>query len=745
MTANFLVILLIILVVVIYNNLNNKIRKLENKISDLQEGRNEKITVIKSNEEPQVSEQTSPTSTTQHEPRLVPETNSTTRGEVTPKDQNDWLTPIFSFLKQNILSVIGIFTLVLGIGYFVKYAIDKNWIGETARASIGWAIGSIIIIVGHFLRKNYTIFSSIILGGGIAILYFTTTIAFREYHFFTQNTAFIITCCITVLSIILSYYYKSEILIIFALFGGFLAPLMISNGQSNYLFLFTYISVLNIGMFIITYLKHWKSVGGIAFFFTHLYLLYWTAEKPELLSIYFYLINYIIFYAFALLNYIKKNILSPFDTLLLVLINFLSTLSLIYIFNKLEYEPVIIFPLVFAAINGCLLFREYKKKNFGSTYSVFAGITVSLATIAFALQFKTHLITSIWAIEASLLLFIWKKTKLNIFRIFFYILFVLVLFAQIITWMQYFNSKDLVIVFNPVFLTSFVTIVTTLTNLILLKRLPGNDASQNNFFENAFKILSYTIIYFALLFEMTYQISEKPFAVILFLGLLYTLYYIFILLLTSKKLEMNKNFETGLLYIFLLVIVVYVSLSASELIHSILLKEVSLAFYGIYLLYLIPFIYLSLKFLPTPDLTKIKISYWLFAFTMVTVVSCEFYHFYILGNTVNISNLYLQQKHFSILYLPIIWAILASIFIYMGLKKNNAEFNKIGFTLIGIVIVKLYAYDVWQMDNISRIIAFILLGVILLLSSFMFQRLKNIIKNLVDKKEETEENKNSKS
>jgi L-asparagine transporter-like permease len=50
------------------------------------------------------------------------------------------------------------------------------------------------------------------------------------------------------------------------------------------------------------------------------------------------------------------------------------------------------------------------------------------------------------------------------------------------------------------------------------------------------------------------------------------------------------------------------------------------------------------------------------------------------------------------------------------------------------MVLKLYTYDVWQMDNISRISAFIALGIILLFSSFAFQRLKNIIKNMVDKK-----------
>ncbi|WP_449398728.1 DUF2339 domain-containing protein [Chryseobacterium wanjuense] len=279
---------------------------------------------------------------------------------VTP--EKDWLTPIFDFLKQNALTIIGIFTLVLGIGYFVKYAIDRNWIGETARVGIGLLVGGAIMLTGHFLRKNYTVFSSIITGGGIAVLYFTTTIAFREYHLFSQNTAFVITCLITLLSIVLSYYYKSEILIIFSLFGGFLAPLMISTGQSNYPFLFTYLTVLNIGMLIIVFLKNWKSVGWVSFIFTNIYLFYWTAEKTEILSIYFHIITYIIFYAFALQNYIKKGILPSYDILMLVLTNFTSIIGLVYIFNTLQYEPVILFPVGFALVNLFLLFREYSKR-----------------------------------------------------------------------------------------------------------------------------------------------------------------------------------------------------------------------------------------------------------------------------------------------------------------------------------------------------------------------------------------------
>ncbi|SHK23076.1 DUF2339 domain-containing protein [Chryseobacterium polytrichastri] len=730
-------IILLIFFFLIYYKLNKKINHLEDEIGELKKNAFKNIPVTEAKQEQTIPEASAVLDENIQEIKQSTEEQNISE-EVLLPPQKDWTTPIFDFLKQNALTIIGIFTLVLGIGYFVKYAIDKNWIGETARAGVGFLIGAGIMLIGHFLKKNYSVFSSIITGGGISILYFTTTIAFREYQLFSQNIAFAITCFITLISILLSYYYKSEILIIFSLFGGFLAPLMISTGESNYLFLFTYIMVLNVGMLTIAFLKQWKSVGWISFIFTTVYLSYWTIEKTQLLSIYFYIIAYIIFYAFALQSYVRKSILSTFDILMLVLINFSSIIGLVYIFNELQYEPIIIFPLIFAFVNSLLLFKEYNKKEFTTNYSVFTGITISLVTIAVALQFKTHLITTVWAIEATLLLFIWKKTNLNIFKICFYVLFPLVIITQMITWAEYYTVKNLAIIFNPVFLTSSVTVITTLTNLILLKKLPETQKQDNSFFENTFKILSFGVIYFALLLEIIYHISERPSSFIFSIGILFSLYYLFVILLFRKKLDINKDLETVLISIFFFLLILNVTFSASELVNSILLKNINSNFYIVHLLYWIPFVYTLWKILPESDFFKTKISYWLASITFVIVISSELYHLYILGNATNLSTAWKLQKHFSILYLPIIWAILASLFIYSGLKKNITELSKVGFVLLGLMILKLYAYDIWQMDNISRIIAFILLGIILLLSSFMFQRLKNIIKNMVDKKVENE-------
>lgn len=732
-----IVIFLILFIFIIYNNLSSKISKLEQKVSELSSKMNPEIPERKE-EEKEWQKIPHPT---EHE--VLPQEEKNIQQEIIPeKEGKDWMNIIFEFLKQNALTIIGIFTLVLGIGYFVKYAIDKNWIGETPRVGIGFFLGAVIISLGHFLRKNYSVFSSIITGGGIAVLYFTVTIAFREYHLFSQNIAFSVTCLITLLCIALSYYYKSEILIIFSLFGGFLAPLMVSSGHSNYPFLFTYITVLNLGMLTIAFLKNWKSIGWIAFIFTYVYLLYWTFETTQLTSIYFYISGYIIFYSFALKNYFRKEAMSSPDILMLVLINFTNIIGLVYIFNQLGYEPVIIFPLLFALVNSFLLFREYSQKNFGINYSVFTAVTVSLLTLAVALQFKTHLITSVWAIEATLLLHIWKKTGLPIFRKCFYVLFPLLIAAQVITWTEYIDAKNLNIVFNSVFLTSLVTLITTFFSLFLLRKHPDHDEKFNAFLEYLFSILSYGVIYFAILLEIMYHISSQPWIVIFSVGIIFTLYYIFAILLFRKKLDIPQASATQFMYLFCILIIIDTAVSGTGIVSNYLLDKISLGFYGLYLLYWIPFIYTILQILPKSHFFKIKLSYWLISVTFITALSFELYNIYILLNAENISGMKVLSKHFGLLYLSIIWAVLSSVLIYKGLKNNIPEYSKIGFALIAVTILKLYLYDVWEMDNISRIIAFIILGIILLLSSFLFQRLKKIIKNLVEKKEEKPETEN---
>lgn len=152
---------------------------------------------------------------------------------------------IEKFIGENLINKIGIAILVLGVAFFVKYAIDKNWINEVGRVAIGLFCGVSLIALAHYLRKNYRSFSSVLAGGGIAIFYFTIAFAFHQYHLLSQTAAFVIMVVITSFTITLSVLYDRPELAVIASVGGFITPFLVSTGDGNYIVLFTYLIILN--------------------------------------------------------------------------------------------------------------------------------------------------------------------------------------------------------------------------------------------------------------------------------------------------------------------------------------------------------------------------------------------------------------------------------------------------------------------------------------------------------------------
>lgn len=715
---------LVILLLIVFSYLNGKINNLENEIRALK-----KRNIIK--------EENIDSTLKVQEEKPLPESFLTFNNRKTEKiisdniiqdyenKENSWIEEFLGFVKQNVLTIIGILTLVIGIGYFVKYAIDKNWIGETTRFAIGIFTGFGIMAIGYFIQKNYKTFSSIISGGGIAILYLSVTLAYQEYHLFSQNIAFIFLIFITIWAVITAYFYNSEVLIIFALIGGFASPLMVSNGNSNYLFLFIYISLLNLGMLAISYLKNWKSIGWFSFFTSYLYLSVWISDSLDQKTIYFSALFYIIFYAFAIRNYIKNKNWNPSDILLLVMINISSLIATTYIFKELNLEPIILFPLIFAGINALLWTIEIKNNNSKIYHPVFIGITLSLITIAVALQFKLHIFTSLWAIEGTLLLFIWYKTKQDIFKRAFLYLLPLILIAECTSWSQYNDTHFFNFLFNKIFFTGLLISITFGINYYFIRK----NKIENNLeieFQPFFKFLAFANFYIIMLLELMnyYKNSDENFLYIT--ALLFTIFYIFALLILSKFILKEKEEEVLLFTIPVLTIIL---ISKPE-INAYFISQIGA--YTYYLLYIIPIAFIIWKLLNHKYLTT-KFAYFILAIFFTYIISIELSHLYIISNANKINEILNLKNHYINFYLPMIWTVSAIVFLFIGLRKQIPDFIKFGFALIGLMAIKLYAIDVWRMDNISRIIAFIILGIILLSSSFMYQKLKGILKELIDK------------
>src|SRR5690242_4150736 len=71
-----------------------------------------------------------------------------------------------------VVNRIGVITLVLGVAFFFKWAVDNDWIGPAGRVILGVIAAFATLAVADFLwRKGQQIFAQGVTGTGIGILF----------------------------------------------------------------------------------------------------------------------------------------------------------------------------------------------------------------------------------------------------------------------------------------------------------------------------------------------------------------------------------------------------------------------------------------------------------------------------------------------------------------------------------------------------------------------------------------------
>jgi uncharacterized membrane protein len=65
----------------------------------------------------------------------------------------------------------------------------------------------------------------------------------------------------------------------------------------------------------------------------------------------------------------------------------------------------------------------------------------------------------------------------------------------------------------------------------------------------------------------------------------------------------------------------------------------------------------------------------------------------------------------------------------MGVFTRLGINRILGLGLLALVVAKLYLYDVWQLGRVYRVVAFGLLGLLLLVTSFLYSRYRTTIED----------------
>ena len=425
------------------------------------------------------------------------------------------------FIGENLANKIGIAILVIGIGFFVKYAIDQNWINEIGRVLIGILCSGILLGVAHSMRKKFHAFSSVLVGGGIAILYITITIAFQEYQVFNQVTAFLIMVVITGFTIVLSLAYSRIELAVLAILGGYGSPFMVSTGGGNYIVLFTYILILNIGMLILAYHKKWNLINIISYIFTVILFAGWLGsdfdgQKPRMVfgALVFSSLFYFTFFAMNIINNLKE--IRPFKYLefsLLLSNTFFYYLAGMYVLGfDVGYLYRGLFTISLAVFNFIFVFILFKNQRVDrNLVFLLIGLVLSFVSLAAPVQLEGNYITVFWAVEAVLLLWLSHKSGIMLMKFASMIISGLMLISLIMDWNSIYEQQHethFTILFNKAYITGLFCFCSLIATQFLLKSEKELPIKFKSIYKLIISIVLIFVGYFFNYLELRYQLES---------------------------------------------------------------------------------------------------------------------------------------------------------------------------------------------------------------------------------------------
>lgn len=674
------------------------------------------------------------------------------------RPKTDWE----KFFGEKLVVYAGIILLVLGIGFFVQLAVANNWINNVGRVAVGYLIGGLILGTAHALRNKFRAFSSVLVGGTMTVMYFTTAIAFHEYHIFSQTTAFILMVIITLGAIALSVSYNRKTIAVLALLGGFVTPYIVSSGTGNYIVLFSYLSILNIGLLLLSYFRKWRILHVLAFVFTATFYAVWIGGKyasmevqPVMGALTYVTIFYLIFFAMGIISTLRSNArFDGLDIVIFILNSFLYYIAGLYLLDTVadgQYRGL--FTAGVALINFIVANRLWKNITVSKNLVyLLLGLVMTFVSMIAPIQLNGSYITIFWAAEAAVLLWLWKQTGLKLTAIFSSIVTICMYISLLMDWEHfssavYFDTPPYSIAANPYFITGIMAAL----SLYMMARLLSPMSNEKVYwfipaktYRRVVWVLFHLVTYTVLFKEIDYQIHHysQMIAVNETIIAAFTFLYMVMLSHFARKWT-NVLFKAFMLFINIPMILVYLftfSFAAGKVRTEFVTNGSHLGVFLTHYITVAATIWLLVWCArQIADFAKEKriwntLYLWFITFCAVFITSAELLNGMILLFSSTTTELALVRTRVIDAGFPILWGLGSVLLIILGIRLKKRVLRIISLSLIGVTLFKV-GVTVAGMSQGVQVAAFIGLGVILLVIAFIYQKL-NLFSSEIDERSE---------
>ncbi|MCW8897430.1 MAG: DUF2339 domain-containing protein [Flavobacteriales bacterium] len=688
-----------------------------------------------------------------------------------PQEKIKKKTDIERFIGENLINKIGILITIIGVAIGAKYSIDNNLINPLTRIILGYLFGFGLLGIGFKLKEKYKNYSAVLLSGSMTIMYFITFVAYSLYGLMSQEISFGLMVLFTIFTVLAAIQYNLQVIAHIGLVGAYAVPFLLSDGSGKVMILFSYMTIINIGILYISFKKYWKPLYYSAFGFTWLIFLSWFLFKYEndvhfTLALSFLTIFFTIFYiTFLSYKLIAKEKFNASDVVLL-LINAFIFYGLGYnIFtNNTNTDNLLgLFTILNALIHFITAFVIYKQKLADKhLFHLLVGLVLTFITITIPVQLDGNWVSLLWAGEAAVLFLIGTKNNVKTYRNLSFPVMLLAFFSILQDWENYhylFSNSKITAFINIHFLTSLLfSFAFSLITYFSYKNIKNHSENSNsNIFGQMIKISAIFIFLFSLYFTLRIEITNywqqlynsseiiqqvegsdydtsinnydllrfKSLFVIIFSMLFFSLLTIFNIKKTKNPIlggtNLILNFFTILIFLTQGLYVLSV-LRTSYLYQTMEYYEAST--FNLWVRY-IAYLFLALLFYVTYKeikqayiKIKLTIPFELILHTCILWVASS--------ELINWMDFFNSSQSYK-LGISILWGIYALLLIVLGLWKKKKYLRIGAISLFSITLIKLFFYDISHLNTIAKTIVFVSLGVLLLIISFLYNKYKTLI------------------
>ncbi len=308
---------------------------------------------------------------------------------------------------------VGMVMVVIGLAFLIRFAYDHAWIGPAGRLALGCVAGIVALLLGEHARRNaYDVLFQTLTGGGLAIFYVCIYFSFQIYAFTGPGFSMALGVLVSAAAVVLAVGHNAVAIAIIGLIGGYLSPVLLSGGGNYPYTLFTYLLVVNLVALGVAYFRRWRALDGLAFLATAGLYAAWhiahydaTQMTPALLfTTLFYLVFLIIPSVYSLARQIPLNV----ESLVLLGVNSAVWLVSYYVILYDDYTRALGFVVIGQALLVFGLFQAYRRRNpkDATAANSLLVITLILATLAIPLQLELYGIPIAWGVEGVLLAYL---------------------------------------------------------------------------------------------------------------------------------------------------------------------------------------------------------------------------------------------------------------------------------------------------------------------------------------------------